>query len=312
MTTGNLPIYRQLEVELARFFGVPDAILTSSGYMAPLVAAQALARDHTHVLIDERAHACLADAAALTGLPIRAFPHRDPEALQFLVQRLGPQNRALIFTDGLFSHSGQVAPIDQYLEILPGSATLLVDDAHAVGILGEHGRGSLEALDLPLRRCVVTATLSKAFGSYGGMVLGSRALRRAILARSRITTGNTALPPPSAAGAMAAIEVLRTEGHQRRRRLFENSRKVKAAATAPGAEPLNGIGPMFSLAPAGRRAVDRMRRLLMEAEVYPAHISYPNGPAPRYFRFAISSEHSAGQLAALSNALSAYHRVHDT
>jgi 7-keto-8-aminopelargonate synthetase-like enzyme len=308
MTTGNLSLYNELERALARFFGVEEATLTSCGYLAPLVAAQAVAEDHTHVLLDERAHACLVDAALLTGLPNSRFPHRDPEGLRTAVRKAGPGARALVMTDGLFTHSGEVAPLDEYLRVLPRSSTLLVDDAHGVGVLGSRGRGTAEYVKAPMDRLIVAATLSKAFGSYGGVVLGIAAVRKRILATSRILTGNTSVPPPCAMAALAAIDVMRTEGPARRARLVDHVRQLKEGIRSAGGTVGTGPGPMFSLAPEGRTAVERLRRLLLGAHIHPPHIRYPNGPAPRYFRFAISSEHEPAQLKALGGVIEKFLR----
>ncbi len=306
MTTGNSPVYGLLERDLARFFGVPDPLLTSCGYFAPLAAAQALAPDHTHVLLDERAHACLVDAAALTGLPVRRFAHRDPAALGRELAAIG-RGRAIVMTDGLFSHSGEVAPLAEYLEVLPRRSVLLVDDAHGLGALGARGRGTLEHCRVPVGRIVLTATLSKALGCYGGVIVGPPGFRARVLDRSRIITGNTAVPPPSAAGVRAALEVLRVEGRERRRRLALSAKEVKGAVRTAGASIPEGPGPMFSLAPRSPAAVRRLTRMLLDAGIYPCRIAYPNGPAPEYFRFALSSEHTAEQVAALRETLVAFH-----
>lgn len=308
MTTGNLPVYSALEGDLTRFFDVETVLLTSSGYLAPLVAAQAVAPEHTTVLLDERAHACLVDAAVLTGLPVRHFRHRDPISLRDALRGGGRKVRTLVLTDGLFTHSGEIAPLADYQEILPPSATLLVDDAHGVGVLGNRGRGTVERCGLSLRRLIVTGTLSKGFGCYGGMILGSRQLRDQVMRRSRIFTGNTAVPPPCAGAARAATEVLRSEGRLRRARLMAHVERIKEQIRAGGGAVGDGPGPMFSLSPGSPAGVRRLSRSLLAAGIYPPLIAYPNGPASRYFRFAISSEHSPEQVTRLAEVLRDFHR----
>lgn len=308
LTTGNAPVYRRLERALAEHFDVPGVSLTSSGYLAPMVAAQAVAADHTHVLLDGRCHACLTDAATLTALPVSSFPHRDPEGLVRSTKGLGANARVLVMTDGLFSHSGEVAPLAAYLAGLPRSATVLVDDAHGVGILGTRGRGTIEFLGIRDRRLIVTATLSKAIGSYGGMVMGPARLADRIRERSRIWVGNTPAPPPSAAGALAALAVLRSEGAERRRRLERHATVVRAAIRAAGFQVGDGPGPVFCLVPKSAADAGWLRRRLLAAAIYPAWIAYPNGPAERYFRFAISSEHTSAQLTGLCEVLADFGR----
>lgn len=305
MTTGNLPLYGELERELAVFFGVATATLTSAGYTAPLVAAQALGPDHSHVILDERAHACLRDAALLTGLPWSRFGHRDAGSLRKVIRSLGRRARVLVMVDGLFTHDGQVSPVGDYLGVLPETATLLVDDSHGAGVLGARGRGTAEWCGVPPRRLVVTITLSKAFGCYGGAILGARAVREKILSRSAIFTGNTPPSPPSVAAAREALAVMQREGESRRGRLRRNVALVKAGVEAAGGRVGDGPGPMFAVAPASRAVTERLRRRLLAEGIYPPLIRYPNGPAERYFRFAISSEHTPEQLANLTRVLAA-------
>ena len=301
MTTGNVPVYRELERALEEFLGRRGATLASAGYTAPLVAAQALAGEHTRVLLDERAHACLADAAQLTGLPVSRYAHRSIEGFRKVVREMGRGSRILVMTDGLFTHSGEVSPLEGLVDALPRGGTLLVDDAHGIGVLGAHGRGSLELAGVSLGRVVLTFTLSKAFGCYGGVVLGSPRLRTAILERSRLYTGNTLVPPPLACGALAALRVLQGEGEARRERLRRGLGFVRAALDQAG-----GPGPMFAVAPESAAAVGRLQRLLRSAGIHPPLIRYPNGPAERYFRFALSSEHGLEQLEALGGVLARF------
>ena len=185
-TTGNHALYGQLEQKLAEFFGVEAAVLISNGYMTNLAVAQALAGEFTHALIDERAHGSLLDAAKLLDCPVRTFKHRDPASAANAAREVGRKAKLVLLTDGLFSHSGEMAPLDQYLQLLPANTTLLVDDAHGVGTLGKTGRGTAEFLGVPGRRLIRTITLSKAFGVYGGAVIGSYAVRKKIVARSRL------------------------------------------------------------------------------------------------------------------------------
>ncbi|MBX3743841.1 MAG: aminotransferase class I/II-fold pyridoxal phosphate-dependent enzyme [Verrucomicrobiae bacterium] len=303
MTTGNLEVYKELEEALRAFLGIRErVVLTSSGYVAPWVAVQALAGSHDRVLLDARAHGCLVDAARWTGLPIGRFPHRDADGLRGALAE-GAGARVLVMTDGLFSQSGEVAPLGAYLEVLPRGATLLVDDAHGVGVLGRRGRGTIEWTGVPAGRVVLTGTLSKALGCYGGWVAGGAGFRRRVLERSALYTGNTPMPPVCAAAALESLWVLAEEGGVRRERLATNMDRMRGVVSGAG----DGPGPMFSLAPTGGGGAELGRRL-RAAGILPPRMRYPNGPAPEYFRFAISSEHSAGQMANLREVLDSFHR----
>jgi 7-keto-8-aminopelargonate synthetase-like enzyme len=301
-TTGNHRLYGQLEQKLAEFFDVEAAVLISNGYMTNLAAAQALAGEFTHALIDERSHGCLFDAAKLLDCPVLPFEHRNPASARKAAQRAGRKANLVLLTDGLFSHSGEVAPLAEYLQILPASATLLVDDAHGGGTLGKTGRGTAEFLGVIDRRLIRTITLSKAFGVYGGAVIGSHVVRRKIVARSRLFVGNTPLPLPLAAAALASLGIVRRDPRLRRRLVF-NTSYVKAALREAGVSVNDGPGPIIPFNPRNDREAARLAKKLSAAGIHPPFINYLGGPRDGYFRFAISSEHTPDQLDALVRVL---------
>jgi len=301
-TTGNHALYGQLEQKLAEFFDVEAAVLVSNGYMTNLAVAQALAGEFAHALIDERSHGSLLDAVRLLDCPVLSFKHRDPASAASAARQAGRKTKLVLLTDGLFSHSGEVAPLDQYLRLLPASATLLVDDAHGAGTLGKTGRGTTEFLGIPDRRVVRTITLSKAFGIYGGAVLGSHAVRKKIVARSRLFVGNTPLPLPLAAAALASLEVVRRDPRLRRRLVF-NTSYVKVALREAGLPVNNGPGPIIPFIPRNDHEAARLKKKLLAAGIHPPFINYLGGPTDGYFRFAISSEHTPEQLDALVRVL---------
>ena len=306
-TTGNHFIYGELENSIARFFGTESALLVSNGYATNLAVAQALAGEFIHALVDERAHGSLLDAASALGCPVVLFPHRDANAAEKIAQRIlhrrPAKSKLLLITDGLFSHSGETAPLDEYLRRLPSNVTLLVDDAHGAGILGKQGRGTAEYLGLkPDSRLIQTITLSKAFGTYGGAILGPTALRRKIIKRSRLFVGNTPLPLPLAAGGLAALQLVGANP-KLRRRLHFNSSYVKAALREAGFPINDGPGPIIPIHPRHSQKVALLKGRLLSAGIHPPYINYLGGPRDGYFRFVISSEHTAADLDTLVGAL---------
>jgi 7-keto-8-aminopelargonate synthetase-like enzyme len=301
ITTGNHQLYEQLEHDLAGFFGAPSATLAANGYAPNLMVAQALAGQFSHALIDERAHGCLADAAQLLDCPIVKFKHRDATDLARLVKRLG-DCQPLLLTDGLFSHDGGIAPLKEYLAALPASARILLDDAHAAGVLGKNGRGSLEYAGVSRERVIQTITLSKAFGVYGGCVLGSRELRAAIITRSRLFSGNTPLPLPLAYAAIKSVAILKND-RKLPARLSANTARVKDKLRSGGFPVMDSPSPIISFAPPDTLTANRLKKRLLAQGIFPPFIKYPGGPASGFFRFAISSKHTHGQLDALVIAL---------
>jgi glycine C-acetyltransferase/8-amino-7-oxononanoate synthase len=303
-TTGNHPIYAVLERELAKFFGAEAAVVLPDGYFAPIAAAEALAGEFTHAFMDELAHGALQHAARMLDCPVRKFKHRDPATLAKLLAKGGRKFHPLVLTDGMFSHDGSVAPLREYLRVLPKRGLLLVDDAHGVGVLGKTGQGTLEHEGVNRQRIVQCATLSKAFGAYGGVVLGPRALREKILARAWAFIGTTALPPPLAGAGLAALKILRHEP-ARRERLIENLSFVRTRLHAAGWPVADTPGPIVRLPVLNEKDATRLKLRLLAAGIYPPFLQYGNSSAGGYFRFVISSEHTRAQLDAVVEVLAA-------
>jgi 7-keto-8-aminopelargonate synthetase-like enzyme len=287
---------------LARFFRAERAVLLSSGYVTSLVVGQALAGEFTHVLLDQRAHVCLRDAARFFESPVVEFEHRSPEDLQRRIRACGQKARPILLTDGLFAHDGSTAPLRAYLELLPKNGWLLVDDAHGAGVLGEGGRGTLEWEGLSRRRIIQTITLSKAFGVYGGAILGPASLQKKICARSNLLTGNTPLPLPLVEAALAALALYR-ENPVWRRQLRENNRRLKQSLRGLGLSCLETPGPILYWPPRHARHGRALARTLRAAGIYPSWIRYPGGPRSGYFRFALSSAHRPDQVDRLAKVL---------
>lgn len=303
-TTGNHHLFEQLETSLATFFQSPAAVLVSAGYITNLVVAQALHGHFTHVLLDERAHSSLQDASVLLNLPILTFRHRDPAHMDQLIRRLPPNAVPLLLTDGLFSHDGSIAPLREYLKILPHKSLILLDEAHAAGVLGKNGRGTLELLELPAKRFIRTLTLSKAFGAYGGAILCSPQNRKLILTRSRMFAGHTPLPLPLVQAALASIRILQQEPEMRER-LLANTEFAKSELMEAGLSLPETAAPIISFVPKSSQQAARFKTSLLQAGIYPSFIQYPGGPKAGYFRFVICSEHTRPQLQRLIRCLKA-------
>lgn len=304
-TTGNHVLYQTLERDLAKFFKSPAAVLLPTGYLGDLAVAQALAGRIDHALIDSRSHGCLGTAAQLLNCPVKTFPHRDVTALAKAIKKCGARCRILVLTDGMFSHDGSVAPLREYLEVLPREGMILVDDAHGAGLLGKHGRGTPEFTAADSRRIIQAITLSKAFGGYGGAVLCSRDLRDQIMAASNCFVGATPTPLPLVAAASTALGLLAAHPEWRAR-LFANVEWTKTELRAGGVTLPVAPGPIIPLPGSSPRQAAQFRRALLAAGIYPSFIQYPGGPSEGYFRFVISSEHSRRQLWKLAAVVAAH------
>lgn len=301
VTTGNHPLYAHAELGVAGYFGVERALLCPTGYTATLIAIEGWRDRFTHALVDERAHPCLVAGAQLTGRPLTRFRHGDVVSLRGALRGLGRTAQPLVATDGVFANDGFIAPLADYLDELPRRGWLLVDEAHAAGILGQRGRGTLEYAGLQDSRVLRTCTFSKAFGVYGGAVLGDAEAVTWIAGHSNTFAGSTPLPLPLVATVIESLRLLRSDT-QRRRRLAAHTAWLKARLER-GALPVSvGPAPIVSVARTGVAAAD-LRRRLLTAGIHPSFIRYPGVTAAGHFRFAISSEHEPAQLERLADVL---------
>jgi 7-keto-8-aminopelargonate synthetase-like enzyme len=252
--------------------------------------------------VDEKAHPSLWDAARLMDCPVMKLRHRSVEDLEQIVRRCGPGARLMLLTDGMFAHDGSVAPLAKYLEILPQDALILVDDAHGGGVIGKTGKGAVEHERVSRKQIIHTITLSKAFGTYGGAILGTASLRKRIIDQSRMFLGSTPLPLPLANAAIRSVQILKSD-RSLRARLVANVKLVKEALGAAGKLSEITPGPIVPVIPHSAREGNDIRRALLKAAIYPPFVKYATGPANGYFRFVISSEHSREQLETLLHAL---------
>jgi 8-amino-7-oxononanoate synthase len=211
LVTGTLDLHTDVEERLAAFKGYPAALLFGSGYLANLGVITALAGREDTIYADRLAHASIIDAAVLSRARLVRFHHNDVEHLAALL-RESTSGRRIIVTESVFSMDGDLAPLRQIADLAAQhDAMLLVDEAHALGILGPGGRGLISEWNLQEQVAVCIGTLSKAFGSYGGFAACSERMRDYLVNRARSLIYSTALPPPVLGAALGALTLL--EGH---------------------------------------------------------------------------------------------------
>jgi 8-amino-7-oxononanoate synthase len=292
ITTGNRCVYGDAEAALARFTRLPAAVLTSSGYTAPLVAAQAMAAELDVVWLAPGVHPCLQDAARLTGLPVVRLASAGPWPRA--------EGRIGLFLDGLGALTSRTPDLAGLLRELPASARVLLDDAHGVGTLGEQGRGVLELLEIRDPRITLTFTLTKAFGLAGGVVAGSRELADRIWKTSAAQRASTPIPPAFAAVLPQAAAWMAQAGALRRKRC-EALRQVLLRQVPPVGE--DHVGPVFLLVPSKATSRRLLEQTLEEAGIHSPFIRYPGGPEEGAFRFALSSAHLVSDVHRLGRIL---------
>jgi glycine C-acetyltransferase/8-amino-7-oxononanoate synthase len=216
----------RLERALAKWKGTEAALCFSSGYAASLGTIPALVTKDNVILLDKLCHASLIDGAKLSGAILRVFPHNDLRKLENHLEwaeRAHPSGRVLVITESVFSMDGDRAPLRDLIELKKRfGALLMLDEAHAVGVIGANGRGLAAEENLSEDVDVQMGTLSKALGASGGYICGSRDLIEWLINRARSFIYSTAPPAAIAAAALAAVNFLESsEGEKRRRLLWE-------------------------------------------------------------------------------------------
>lgn len=234
LVAGRGTEHAALERELAEFEGTEAALLFSSGYAANVGAITALVSQTDAVFSDAKNHASIIDGCRLSGADIQVYRHGDIEHLRALLAAGSKARRRLIVTDGLFSMDGDAARLPELAELAETfAAMLMVDEAHATGVFGQHGRGISEHLGVGDRVHVHVGTLSKALGSIGGFVAGRRPLIDWLANRARSYVFSTASPEAAAAAGRAALRLVRQEP-ERRVKLLDRAAYVRMQLVSQG------------------------------------------------------------------------------
>lgn len=209
LASGNTELYERLEEKIAQFKGTESAVVFSTGYMANIGTIASIMQKGDLILSDELNHASIIDGCRLSKAEVKIYPHRDIPNLEKALKE-SRHERKLIVTDGIFSMDGDIAPLPEIVELAEKyDAMVMVDDAHATGVLGKHCRGTCELFNVEVD--INMGTLSKALASAGGYIAGDYELIDYLRNRARAFIYSTALPPPAVAAAKAAIEVVEKE-----------------------------------------------------------------------------------------------------
>ncbi len=299
LISGTLTPHTELETALARFKQTQAALVFGSGYMANLGLIPALIGSGGLILADRLSHASLIDGCRVSRASLRVFHHRDLTHLERLLIRRPPRRDILIVTEGIFSMDGDLSPLPDLIDLAEKyEARLLVDDAHGTGVMGLHGRGSLEHFGVESRLPFHMGTLSKALGTSGGYVVGPESVIRYLVNRSRPFIYTTAPPPATAASSLAAIEVLQAEP-ARRSRLWENRQYFYAGLQELGFLMTDSVSPIIPIVIGRPEKATAMANRLLELGVYAPAIRPPTVPKDTSrIRATVTSEHSRDQLSA--------------
>ena len=310
LISGHSRAHQQLEDELAEFLGYPRALLFSTGYMANLAVHTALLGKDDRAIQDRLNHASLIDAAQLSGATLLRYQHADPQSLERQLQRpvATAESRSLVSTDGVFSMDGDIAPLPALTdECRCGAAWLMVDEAHALGVIGPQGRGSVAQFDLSVERVpIVMGTLGKALGSFGAFVAGSEVLIETLIQHARSYIYTTATPP--AIAEVTRVNLKRAageEGEQRRAQLQDNIAQFRRGAEQLGLQLMPSTTAIQPIVVGDAKAASTLSAKLLEAGFWVPAIRPPTVPdGSARLRVSLSALHTQEQIEHLLAALS--------
>lgn len=303
LVTGHSAAHERLEETLARFVGMPSALLFSTGYLANIGAITALAGREDAIFSDELNHASLIDGMRLSRAEVVRYPHCSVDALAEALKRSRARSRFVV-TESAFSMDGDMAPLDALLELCERfDAWLVVDDAHGFGVLGAEGRGVLEQLGLRSPRIVYIGTLGKAAGVCGAFVAGEQVLVETVLQRARSYIFTTASPPFLSAAVAASLEIIREEGW-RRRKLGTLVEQLKQGLRDRGMMPSRSDTPIQPLIVGGNAEALAASRYLRERGIIVTAIRPPTVPqGTSRLRISLSAAHDQADVERLVEAL---------
>ena len=272
---GTMEIHMELERRLADFKKVDSVVVFQSGFTANAGTVSAILTKDDVVISDELNHASIIDGCRLSRATIKVFPHKDVEAARRIARELPASQRKLLITDGVFSMDGDLGPLSDLCNVAEETGCIMmVDDAHASGVFGKNGRGTIDHFEVHGRVDVQVGTLSKAIGALGGYVAGNRNLIEFLYHRARPFLFSTSHPPAVAAACIAALDVL-LEEPQIIERLWENTRFFKEGLVRLGFDTGMSESPITPvIAGEGARAMKLSDRLFQEG-VFAQGIAYP-------------------------------------
>jgi glycine C-acetyltransferase len=302
--SGTYDLHRKLEKEIASLFGHEDAVLFASGYAANVGCIAALARKNDVVIHDRMNHASLFDGSIFSRASLRVYRHNSPDNLESVLKKRTGNKKAIIVTDGVFSMDGDIAMLPDVQCLAERyNAVVIVDDAHALGVIGKTGMGTAEHFDMTGKVDIVTGCMSKSLGSIGGFVSSTKEIVNYVRYYSRYNMFSTSLPPPDVAAALAAIEVLKTEPI-RLASLRQNISYMMMNLKKRGFDTGNSESAIIPIIVGDEIKLRDMTRELHEQGIFANAVSYPAVPKHlSRIRLSLMSTHTREDIDEVLQAL---------
>ncbi|MFO7265002.1 MAG: glycine C-acetyltransferase [Limnochordales bacterium] len=304
---GTMSLHTELERRLAQFKRTEAALVFQSGFTANAGTVAALLGREDVIISDELNHASIIDGARLSRATIKIYPHKDVAVMKQLLEESKGARRILVITDGVFSMDGDIAPLPDIVEVAKKyNAIVMVDDAHASGVLGENGRGTVDHFGLHGQVDIQVGTLSKAIGVLGGYVAGRRVLIEYLIQRARPFLFSTSHPPAVTAACLAALDILESDPTLIQR-LWDNTRYFRAGLAELGFDVSGSETPIIPvIVGEGRKAMELSDRLFEEG-VFAQGIAYPTVPRGKArVRTIVTAAHTRDDL---DQAIAAFAKV---
>ena len=304
---GTMTLHMKLEEKIAQFKNVEGAVVFQSGFTANAGTVQAIIGPDDVIISDELNHASIIDGCRLSKAEIKRFPHKDPDACEKTLKEIGRRGRKLLITDGVFSMDGDIAPLPQLVELAEKyGCIMMIDDAHASGVLGRNGRGTVDHFKLHGRVDIQVGTLSKAIGALGGYVCSTRDVIEFLYHRGRPFLFSTSHPPSVAATCLAAFELL-DEEPQLVEKLWGNTRFFKEGLQKLGFNTGASETPITPIIVGDAGLAHQFSGELFQAGVFAQGIGYPTVPMGKArLRTIVTATHTRDEL---SEALETLERV---
>jgi glycine C-acetyltransferase len=294
LLAGTYDLHRKLELKLAELKGCEDAVIFSSGYVTNLGCIQALVKKDDVVIIDRLAHASIIDGCILSEGSFRTFKHSDVESLEMVLKRAqNKYNGKLIIVDGVYSMDGDIAPLPEIVGIAQQyGAKVMIDEAHATGVIGERGRGTPSHFGMEGRIDIVAGTLSKSLGGLGGFIASSRKVVNYLRYYTRSFFFSSSLPPATIASVLAATQVMESEPelHQN---LLRNIKYMKENLKYLGFNIGNSESSIIPILIGDNLTLRKMNKRIYEEGIYLNAIPYPAVPkGQERFRLSVMATHT--------------------
>jgi glycine C-acetyltransferase len=305
---GTMTMHRELERRFADFKHAPDALMFQSGFTANAGTVAAILDREDVIVSDRLNHASIIDGARLSRAEIKVFEHRDAgHADALLAETARPGRRQLLITDGVFSMDGDIAPLPDLVEVAERrGAIMMIDDAHASGVLGTGGAGTVDHFGLHGRVDIQVGTLSKAIGVLGGFIAGPTELIEWLVNRGRPFLFSTSAPPAAVAACLEALDIIRDEP-ERLERLWENTRALKAGLHDLGYDTGTSETPITPVITKDEETTQTLARRLFEEGVFTPAIVYPTvAKGMARVRTIVTADHTKEDL---GEALETFGRV---